>query len=167
LKKYIPLLAVSLVICLFVYVFYRTEKTLVNQLVIALFSQDRYTSVKGSITSALPLQEHLIYSLPEGLWVFCITLTSSFFYLEVRQRKWSLVIVPLGVAYIMELCQLWRLTNGRYDWMDIGFATGFWALALVCTRTNVYKEPLFRPITPKAICCMGSYSIVYLAHVIY
>ncbi|HMF71989.1 MAG TPA: hypothetical protein VK616_10965 [Flavitalea sp.] len=165
LKKYIPLLAVSLFFCLFIYVFYRTEKTLINQFVITLFSHERYTILKTSITSILPLKDCLIYSLPEGLWVFCITLTSSFFYLEVQQRKWSLAFVPILLAIIMEVLQLLHFTNGRFDLMDINFAAGFWLLALFCTGTNSFKEPFFQSFNTKTICCMMSYSIVYLAHV--
>jgi hypothetical protein len=167
LKKYIPLLAVSLFFCLFIYVFYRTEKTLVNQVVIALFSRESYTALKASITSILPLRDFLIYSLPEGLWVFCITLTSSFFYLEVQNRKWSLVFVPILIALIMELFQLLQITNGTFDLVDITAAAGFWLLALFCTRTNTVKEPVFQSFNTKTVCCMMSYSIVYLAHVIY
>jgi hypothetical protein len=165
LKKYIPLIAASLLLCLFIYVFYRTEKTLVNQFVITLFSHENYAAVKASITSMLPLNEYLIYSLPEGLWVFCITLTSSFFYLKVQNRKCSLAFVPIMVALIMEVLQLFRVTKGRFDLMDITFATGFWLLALFWTRTNRGKESFFESFNARTICCAMSYCIVYLAHV--
>jgi hypothetical protein len=164
-KKYIPFLVISLFLCLFIYVFYRTEKTLVNQIFIALFSQETYTFIKTSVTSLLHLQDCLIYSLPEGLWVFCITVTSSFFYLEVQKRKWSLVYVPILVVVIMEICQLLHFVNGRFDLMDIVFSTGFWLLALFCTRTDTRKEPLFQSVNTNTICCMVSYTIVFLAHV--
>ena len=166
-KKYIPIVAVSLLVCLFIYVFYRTEKTLINQFVIALLSKEHYTFLKASVNSVLPLQKQLIYSLPEGLWVFCITLTSSFFYLGVKQYKCSLVILPIIIAYLMELFQLWHLANGRFDWVDLCYATGFWLLALFCARANSYREPLLGPVKAKTIYCMLTYSIVYLAHVTY
>lgn len=166
-KKYIPILAVSLFFCLFIYVFYRTERTLVNQVVIALFSHERYISLKHSVTAVLPLQDYLVYSLPEGLWVFCITLTSSSFYLEVQKRKWYLAVAPLLIALLLELFQLFHFTNGRFDIMDIAFATGFWLLAMYWTRANAGKEPLFQSLNTRTVCCMMSYSIVYLAHVTY
>ena len=78
-KKYIPILALCLSACLFIYVFYRTEKTLVNYIATALLSKEGYKGVKEIIVSVLPLKDIIIYSLPEGLWVFCITITSSFF----------------------------------------------------------------------------------------
>jgi hypothetical protein len=167
LKKYIPFLIVSLFLCLFIYVFYRTEKTLATRLFIALFSREEYSLLKSRITAVLPLQDCLIYSVPEGLWVFCITVTSSFFYLEMGKRKWDLVFVPIGVALVMELFQLLHLANGRFDLMGITVSTGFWLLALFCTRTNANKEPLFQAVNTNTICCMISYSIVFLAHVTY
>ena len=166
-KKYIPFLTVSLFLCLFIYIFYRTEKTLVTRLFIALFSREEYSFLKTRIKFFLPLQDCLIYSLPEGLWVFCITVTSSFFYLEMGKRKWELVYIPIGVVLLMEIFQLLHFANGRFDLMDITVSTGFWLLALFCTRTNAEKEPLFQTVNTKTICCMLSYSIVFLAHVTY
>lgn len=166
-KKHIPLLVLALAISLFIYAFYRTEKTLVNQILISIFSRESYLLLKAGITSLLPLHDYIVYSLPEGLWIFCITVTSSFFYLKVRNRKWSLVLVPILVAVTMEIFQLLHLTNGRFDITDILFSTGFWLLALFCTRTNVGKEPLFQSVNIKTVCCVTSYFIVYLAHVNY
>ncbi len=115
----------------------------------------------------IPLKDYIVYSLPEGLWVFCITLTTSFFYLEVNNRKWNLFYLPLMLAVIIELFQLFHLTNGRFDLMDITFACGFWLLARFCTRSFSEKEPLFQSFNIKTFTCMFSYSIVYLSHVTY
>jgi len=166
-KKYLPFLTVSLFFCLFIYVFYRTDKTLVTRLFIALFSREQYSSLETSIRSLLPLPDFIIYSVPEGLWVFCITVTSSFFYVELKNKKWDLVYVPILAAILMELFQLVHLFNGRFDLMDINVSIGFWLLAIFCTRGNANKEPLFQTINTETIYCTVSYSIVYLAHVNY
>jgi len=165
LKKHIPLLSVSLLLSLFIYVFYRTEKTLINQFFIFLVSREHYYAMKCAVTTAFYLKDYLVYSLPEGLWVFCITITSSFFYLQVRNRKWSLVFVPILMALLLEVFQLLHITNGRFDWMDIAFSVGFWLLALFLTSANPGKEPLFQSFNTKTVCCIASYCIVYLAHV--
>ncbi|AWH86435.1 hypothetical protein HYN59_15560 [Flavobacterium album] len=166
-KKYIPLLAVALLVCLFIYVFYRTEKTLVNQVVIALISRGRYHSLKTAIISALPLRDCIVYSLPEGLWVFCITLTSGPFYIRLKNYKLRLVFIPILIAVGMELLQLVHFLNGRFDLMDIAFSTGFWLLALLRTRNHLSEEPIFRSFDTQSVSCIVCYSIVYLAHVIY
>jgi hypothetical protein len=167
LKKYAPHIAVSLFVCLFIYVFYRTEKTLINQLVIWLFSEETYTKTKSLVTTVLPLNDSIIYSLPEGLWVFCITLTSSFFYLQLQHHKWHLVFVPIVLVFIMEFSQLFHIANGRFDVMDITFSTGFWLLGLVLSNSDAFKEPILQPVNSKSVFCFLSYAIVYLAHVSY
>jgi hypothetical protein len=167
LKKHIPVLTAALFISLFIYVFYRTEKTLINQIFIMLFNQETYAFLKTRITFYLPLPDFVIYSLPEGLWVFCITLTSYPFYLVVRKRKWELLYVPILLALLMELCQLLHFAHGRFNWMDIIVSTGFWLLALLYARTNIGKEPLFQSVNITTISCVMSYLIVYLAHVNY
>lgn len=166
-KKYIPLLAICLSACLFIYVFYRTEKTLVNYIATALLSKAGYEGIKEIIISILPLRDVIIYSLPEGLWVFCITITSSFFYIKVRNKKLKLTIVPVLLSILMEVSQLIGFTNGRFDLMDILFSAGFWLLALYYTKSVSAREPVFRSFDARTIFCVGSYSIVYLAHVAY
>jgi hypothetical protein len=165
LKKHIPLLSVSLLCSLFIYVFYRTEKTLINQFIMLLVSREHYYAMKCGVTTVFFLKDYLVYSLPEGLWVFCITITSSLFYLKVRNRKYSLVFVPILMALIMEVFQLLHITNGRFDWIDVLFSVGFWLLALLRTSTNLGKEPLLGSFNAKTCWCIASYSIVYLAHV--
>ena len=165
-KKYTPLLAICLSACLFIYVFYRTEKTVVNYIATTLLSKAGYTGVKEIITSVLPLRDIIIYSLPEGLWVFCITITSSFFYVEVRDRKLSLTLVPMVLAILMEVSQLSGITNGRFDVMDILFSAVFWMFGLFITKNNPDKEPVF-PFKARVVFCASNYAIVYMAHVIY
>ena len=165
-KKYTPLLAICLSACLFIYVFYRTEKTVVNYIATALLSKAGYTGVKEIITSVLPLSDLIIYSLPEGLWVFCITITSSFFYIEVRDRKLSLTLVPMLLAILMEVSQLSGITNGRFDVIDILFSAVFWMLGLFITKNIPDKEPVFQ-FNARAVFCASNYAIVYMAHVIY
>lgn len=67
----------------------------------------------------------------------------------------------------MEILQLIHFLNGRFDFMDITFSIGFWLPAWLWTRDNAGGESIFSSFDTKSICCMLSYSIVYLAHVIY
>jgi hypothetical protein len=166
LRKYIPLVAFSLFICLFIYLFFRTEKTIINQVFISLFSKEAYHNLKTSIHTILPLYQPFIYSLPEGLWVFCITITSRFFYMRIGRIKINLSLVPLVVAVGLELCQLLHVTNGRFDFMDIGFSFFFWLVAYTFTDTGGKEENIRTRTTFNGVSCAFCYSIVYLAHVI-
>lgn len=78
-----------------------------------------------------------------------------------------MIYVPILIAILMEIFQSLHFTNGRFYRMDLIFSTRFWGLGILCTRTNIAKEALFRPINTTTIYCIVSYAIVYLAHVNY
>ncbi len=90
-KKIYWFIILALSFCLFVYLFYRTERTVVTEMFISLISFDRFIGLRKNITNALPLNKHIVYSLPEGLWVFCITLTSKYYFLKFGGRKLNLI----------------------------------------------------------------------------
>ncbi|RYY56397.1 MAG: hypothetical protein EOO09_06815 [Chitinophagaceae bacterium] len=165
-KNYLPLIGFSLLTSLFIYVFYRTEKTIVNQLVIRLFSKESWQHWKTIVNEALPLRETIVYSLPEGLWVFCITLTSRFFRLSVFGYRIDVALVPILLAVTMEICQLLHLGNGRFDPMDLLIAALFWWVAYVFADTTEEKRELRLRRDFNSLSCMFFYGIVYLAHVI-
>lgn len=163
-KKYF-LVIVSLAISLFIYLFYRTEKTVVTDLFISLISFDRYVGFKESIVNNLILNEHIINSLPEGLWVFCITITSKNFFLKIGNREINLLFLPLIFSIGLEFFQLFKLTNGRFDFWDIGFSIAFWAIANYLMKQKNSKQNILRPFNTTSLICVLSYLIVYLAHV--
>ncbi|KYP15338.1 hypothetical protein [Flavihumibacter sp. CACIAM 22H1] len=165
-KSYRGAIGVSLAISLYIYVIYRTDKTLVNQLIIALVSWEKYAALKAEIRALFPLADWIIYSLPEGLWIFCITLSSHYFFLEIKGSRLNLSLLPILLAVTMELFQLVHLSNGRFDWMDLLISFTFWLFALFVTRMNLEKQALFRTWNQASYTCIFSYAIVYLAHVI-
>jgi len=114
-KKNYVLIILLLLFSLFIYLFYRTEKTVINELFVSIISFDKYVELRNSIANTLPLNEHIIYSLPEGLWVFCITLTSKFLFLKIGHREIGCVFIPLIFSIALEFFQLLNLTNGRFD----------------------------------------------------
>lgn len=164
-KRKYWLIFLPLLFCLFIYLFYRTEKTVVNQIAISLFSFEGFTKLQHLVSSKLPLNRHVIYSLPEGLWVFCITLTSNFLFVKIGRHQISLLFVPLLFAIGLELFQLLNVTNGRFDYWDIGFSLLFWAVAAFFIKQQSNTQNILHPFTNKSIICLLSYLIVFLAHV--
>jgi len=164
-KKNYCLIVLSLLISLFIYLFYRTEKTVVNEIFISLISFDKFVELRKTITSILSLNEHIIYSLPEGLWVFCITLTSKDLFLKVGNCEINLLFLPLIFSIGLELFQLLHFTNGRFDIWDIAFSVLFWAIANYLIALKSTKQNILHPFTTKSFICLFSYLIVYLAHV--
>jgi len=134
-KKIYVLIILFLLFSLFIYLFYRTEKTVINELFVSIISFDKYVELRNSIANNLPLNEHIIYSLPEGLWVFCITLTSKFLFLKIRHREIGCVFIPLIFSIVLEFFQLLNLTNGRFDFgiLAYPFLFGFLPITLFYT----------------------------------
>jgi hypothetical protein len=164
-KKQYTLIVLCLLISLFIYLFFRTEKTVINELFISIISTERYVEMRKDIVNVFPLNEHIIYSLPEGLWVFCITLTSTSLFLKLGRIKLNLLFLPLIFTIGLELFQLLHLTNGRFDFWDIGFSILFWAIANFFITNRNQSQNILKPFTKKSSICILSYLIVYFAHV--
>jgi hypothetical protein len=154
-------------VSLFTYLFYRTEKTVVNEIAILLFSFHRYAAFRDAVVSFLPLDGLIVYSLPEGLWVFCITLTSKPYYIQLHKGRIDCVIIPLIYCVGLEVFQLLHLTKGRFDFTDIWISVLFWLLANYLFNYNDEKQNLLEPLNLKRMACFGSYGIVYLSHVLH
>lgn len=158
-------IALCLLICLFIYLFYRTEQTVINQIFIALTSKETLFVIKESVTAALPLSKFIVYSLPEGLWVFCITLTSKSLFVTIGRREIDLIFVPLLLAITWEFLQLFHVTNGYFDFIDIGFSILFWIIAKYVIKDNNQRQNIIKPFNIRSFICIFSYAIIYLSHV--
>jgi len=154
-----------LLISLFIYVFYRTEKTVINELFILLLSFNAYSLIKDSVIHAIPLNQHLIYSLPGGLWIFCATALSQGFYFGIRSRKIRLDLIPIVFALGLELCQLIHFTHGTFDLWDVASYLVFWLLAYYSFQPGHERRDILSPFTPQGFICLACFLSVYLAHV--
>lgn len=157
--------ALALSISLFIYLFYRSEKTLVNEMIILLLSFDTYITMKANITAALPLGDSIVFSLPGGLWVFCATILSRGFYIKIMNREIKVSLVPILFAIGLEFFQLFNLTSGRFDLWDIGFYGMFWFIAYYSSRWEHANQNILSPFTFHSFLCVASFLSVYLAHV--
>ncbi len=146
--------------------FYRTEKTVINELMINMLSNEIYVALRAAVANSFTLNEHIIYSLPEGLWVFCITLTSKPFYIQGFNRRISCIIIPLIYSLGLEVCQLFRLTNGQFDFIDIFISIMFWIIAYYFFDDHAKKQNILKSLNIKSMACFASYGIVYLSHVL-
>jgi phosphatidylethanolamine/phosphatidyl-N-methylethanolamine N-methyltransferase len=155
----------SLLAGLFIYLWYRTEKTVINEILISIISFEKYAALRTAVANSFPLNKHIIYSLPEGLWVFCITLTSKFFFVKTGPYEINLVFAPIVFATGLELLQLFHLTNGRFDIWDIGASILFWTMARYLIKYESPRQNILRPFALQSFICLLSYLIVYFAHV--
>jgi len=165
LKKRNLLIFFSLAFSLFIYLFYRTEKTVINELFIYIISYEKFDQLRSIIVNALPLSNLVIYSLPEGLWVFCITLTSKFLFVKIGRLEIKLLFIPLVFSISLEVFQLLHVTKGTFDYWDIVFSILFWALANYVINYTKPIRNIIKPFDINSLICLFSYLIVYLAHV--
>lgn len=157
--------AAALSVSLFVYLFYRSEKTVVNELIVMIFSFDTYAAVKNSITNAFPLNKHIIFSLPGGLWIFSATVLSQGFYMKAKDHELHLSVAPIFFAIGLEFCQLIHLTNGRFDVWDIASYLFFWLIAYYSFQSRGSQQNILSPLTLRGFFCLVCFLSVYLAHV--
>lgn len=154
-----------MLLSLFIYLFYRTGKTVVNDLILNVISCDQFLILQKEVSSAIPVPEHIIYSLPGGLWVFCVTLASKRFFIAFGETRVNLLFLPLIFAIGLELFQLLHFTNGRFDIWDIGFSVLGWCFGWLVFRKELPTENFaYTPTISRAV-CIATFLVVFLAHV--
>jgi hypothetical protein len=163
-KRTYSLIALALSVCLFIYLFYRSKKTVINELISLILSPDRYAQYRSSVAAAIPLNDPILFSLPGGLWVFCMTILSKDLYIKIAKHKIRMVFVPVLFAVGLEFFQLLHLTNGTFDFWDVGFYVTFWLPAYFGFQSR-HSQDLLSPFTLKGFICLACFFSVYLAHV--
>ena len=164
-KRTYSLIVITLSVSLLIYLFYRTEKTLVNELFLFFLSPDAFVEMRNSITQAIPLSEPIVFSLPGGLWVFCSTIVSKELYVRIANYKIAIAGVPILFAAGLEACQFFHLTNGTFDRWDIAFYITFWWLGYSRFQRREVEPRLWSPFTFRGFICLALFLSVYLAHV--
>ena len=165
-RRYYFLISVALLVSLVIYVVYRSEKTVINIVLQHLFLMDNMTAIKVMFRSQGPsLPAYVVYSLPEGLWLFSTALLSKNLYLKIGGRTIEYVFLPLVFAIILELLQWFHLTHGRFDINDLIVAFIFWAVAFGLVRCPYKSVNTAQPFTFRVVLVIVSYAMVYLSYV--
>lgn len=164
-KRSTFLLINALLLSLFIYLFYRTDRTLINSMFNYIFGSENYQSLKTEVRTYLPLNEFLIFSLPEGLWVFCITITAKDLYVKIAKTEIHVAILPLVFVLGLELLQFLHIANGTFDIVDILTAVLCWMVGFFLIEDELPKQYLLKKADKRSLVFLASYLIVYLAHV--
>jgi hypothetical protein len=164
-KRTYSLIILTLLASLFIYLFYRTDKTVVNELVLLFLSRTAFSEIRSSIAKSIPLSESIIYSLPGGLWVFCTTILSKELQINIKGHTISMAVIPILFAISLELCQLVHFTNGTFDRWDIGFSAMFWMFAYYGSQSHETQQSIIPSFTRNAVIWLVCFLSVYLAHV--
>lgn len=160
------IIALALLLSLFVYLFFRTEQTVVNYLFIKIGGVAPFYESRLWVTSHIMLSNFQIYSLPEALWILAITLLSKRYVIQFGNLHISLWYLPVLLAFGFEFFQWMHWSNGSADLNDLWGALLFWALGMTVFPEREPKISLFQSFNIHALLCTGTYAVVYLAHVI-
>jgi len=164
-RRTYSLAAVPLLISLFIYLFYRSRSTVVNELMAFIFSSGVYNQARRAVSYAIPLSEPVVFSLPGGLWVFCLTILSKDLYLKIGNTRIQVALLPILFVIGLEFLQLIHFTNGTFDLWDIGFYLAFWSLGYLGLPSRDLQQNVLSPFTLKGFLCLTCFLSVYLAHV--
>lgn len=154
-----------LLIALMIYLIWRSESIVLNHLVGSIFSNNDFNDWRETISTRLPLNDLIIYSLPGGLWVFVSTVAFKDFYVLLKKLTFNLMFLPITISVVIELSQLLHLSNGTFDGWDILISLVFWVAALIiCPPTEIKEEFFKSEQTSKKIWAIISLLILSLAH---
>jgi hypothetical protein len=160
--KYKINVIIPLISSLFIYTFYRAEETNVNLLLKYVFHSD-FQSIRIHVKDAIPLPSVVIYNLPEGLWVFSVTLLGANVFLRVKHRKIYLIYLPILFVILLEILQLLKITDGTFDLLDIVISSAFWLLAFAYCSTYVSSLRELENNRARFILFIIVFSLAYLS----
>jgi len=153
-------ITILLLVSLWIYVCYRTEHTIINQLMSYLLTDAHFQAMQQAVSEAIPLPSIVIYSLPEGLWILATTITSEKIVLKLGKFSIALIYIPLWVCLGIEIVQYVGWSKGVFDWLDVGIVVLFWLVGYLFTKQATPKIENSRlPIYYTAF----NYSIVFLS----
>lgn len=109
-----------MLLCIFIYVFCRPEDVLMQQVVAAILGQERLGEWKSLLN--LNFADWIIYNLPGMLWLFS-ALFATGLVLKTKSIASKVIVAALisAVPIGMEICQLYHITDGTFDWLDLLF----------------------------------------------
>lgn len=147
--------------------FFRTEQTVINQILIFILSENTFSSIRIYFVEYISFSNWVVYSLPEGLWVFSTTLISSSFIIKYKKVKIKAFYIPISFVVLWELFQLYGITNGYFDINDILISFIAWIFALSIQWNNLINIKINYLDEYRIHWIFFSYAIVYLSHVIH
>jgi hypothetical protein len=163
-KRYCAIISLALFASLFIYLFFRTQHTVVN-IMLAKLSHGHTLAAILYIRKHFPLPEFAIYSLPEALWVFAATLVSRHLFIQFGKQNFHLAWSPLCYAVSLEFLQLFHLMPGSFDRMDVLTSAAFTLFAVYFIKCPLPTQQLLGKFNYRTFFFIYIYAIVFLSHV--
>ncbi len=160
--KIISLILLGFSAC--IYIIFRTEQTLINQIFQYIFSKEALDNLRQSIQNYIYLPAIVIYSVPEACWIASLTLLGENRYIKVCKIKVYVKYVPLLLILWFEAMQFFHLLHGTFDWYDILLSAVAWAMSYLSISRSE-KQNIFTWDRLSFWSLIFVYSVVILAHV--
>ncbi len=160
------LLFLLLCIPLFIYLFYRTDRTVATHLAGQILGSAHFEELRHTVRAQLPLPHFTVFSLPELIWVFVFTRLSRNLYFNLGRFTLACVWVPLLFSLGLEAAQGFGWAHGRFDWWDcaavfLGWLAGRWGIVPL----EHHSARRFPPLNLESSAFLLCFCSVLLAHV--
>lgn len=163
-KRYHISIVIPLLLSLFIYLFYRIDETNVN-LLLSYFFDLGFTESKHTLKSILPIPEFIIYNLPEGLWVFSISLLGANLFIRIKKIRIHLIFLPITFAIALEIFQGMHITNGTFDILDVLISTIAWLLAYLYYEWPINQLKELQYTSTRMYAFLFVFACVYLSDI--
>lgn len=163
-KRYHISIITPLLLSLFIYLFYRIDETNVN-LLINYFFDWNFIESKHMLHTILPIPDFIIYNIPEGLWVFSISLLGAKLYLPVKNFRIHLIFIPIVFAITLEIMQALHITNGTFDVLDLLVSTLAWGLAYLYYQWPISQLKELQYTSTRMCAFLFVFACVYLSDI--
>lgn len=156
---------IFLFFCVFIYVFYRTEDTLINLILLQLLPNSELLLFKETIRSTVAFPAWVIYSLPGGLWVFAASILARKLRLRIFSKNICIEWAPMFFALWLEFWQYVGIVKGHFDVLDILIVLIFGLTAMSVKKPMQLSTQTLFPFHKRSTIFVFVFVCVFLGHV--
>lgn len=117
-----------------IYLLFRSENTLLFQWVKTIGLESFLFALRENSLS-ITIPNWLLYSLPDGLWVYAFTAALLLFW-QGKNSFW--IWIPIFTSVLFEVAQATKIIQGTFDVLDILFSAMAFALS------QLFLHPYFK-----------------------
>lgn len=117
-----------------IYLLFRSENTLLFQWVKTIGLESFLFALRENSLS-IKIPNWLLYSLPDGLWVYAFT-TALLLFWQGKNSFW--IWTPIFTSIIFEFAQATKIIQGTFDVLDLLFS------AMAFTLSKLFLHPYFK-----------------------
>lgn len=84
------------------------------------FQTEDFISISREKFSEIPINDFVIYNLPNGLWITSLTIFISIIWKDSQNKYFNYYLLTLlGIVTLPEILQFFNFINGTFDIVDL------------------------------------------------